>query len=294
MQNVSSKFREITSGNEGEVWCPKSLDDLIYELNQITHIAGKDDSLILYRGQTNISWPVDSTFVRNSIKKLFNIKKYTDLPSEIRKSTTFHRAIASLLLMKFDKIVKPSQEAYDTEKSKNIDPYFELLKHSQQYPERYNEVRFIQGTNLIDWTHVYDIALYFSAISGVGEDKKVSSGDGVLYLFNASATGRIQQTIKTQQLFDNMTSYEFLSGEAGLPLMLYPMKQTNQLRAANQKPVYLAQMNFSFSMTEVWKQYEREMDTKVFVKVRIPKKIKKAVEAYLNSKGVNERHVYPH
>ncbi|HPQ44072.1 MAG TPA: FRG domain-containing protein [Syntrophales bacterium] len=294
MQNISSKFREISSENEGGVWCPESLDDLIDELDQLTHIASKDDSLILYRGQTNISWPVDSTFVRNSIKKLFNIKEYTDLPSEIRKSTTFHRAIASLLLMKFDKIVKPSQEVYDTEVSNNIDPYFELLKHSQQYPERYNEVPFIQGTNLIDWTHVYDIALYFSAMSGVGVNKKISSGDGVLYLFNASATGRIRQTIKIQQLFDNMTSYEFLSGDAGLPLMLHPMKQTNQLRAANQKPVYLAQMNFSFSMTEVWKQYEQEMDTKVFIKARIPAKIKKVVESYLNSKGINESHVYPH
>jgi len=294
MNKICSRLRELRLESKDELWEPKSLDHLLREVNKISTIANSDDSLILFRGQTNIDWPIDSTFVRNSIQKLFGIRNYSDLPGHIRKRSTFHRAIASLLLMKFDQIIKPSEEAYEKEHTHHIDPYFELFKHVQQYPEQYEEVPFIKGTNLIDWTHVADIALYFSAISGIRSNRAVSSGDGVLYIFNASATGNIHQTIKTKQLFDNMTAYDFLNGEACLPLMLHPQKQTNQERATNQKPVYIAQMNFSFSMVDVWKQYEKEMDKKVFLKVRITENLKRDINRHLESNGITEGHVYPH
>ena len=206
MTSISNKFNKLLSGNQDDTWAPKSLDHLLDEIQSIKEISEFENSLILYRGQTNIDWPVESTFLRNSIPLLFNINNYVDLPAAIRKRSTFHRSIASLLLLKFDQIIKPSDEAYQNEQTHDIDPYFELLKNVQQYPERYEEVNFINGTNLIDWTYVFHIALYFCTIAGVGRDRKVSHGNGVLYLFNASATGKIHQTIKTQQLFDNMTS----------------------------------------------------------------------------------------
>ena len=92
----------------------------------------------------------------------------------------------------------------------------------------------------------------------------------------------------------SVTSYEFLNGQAGLPLMLHPQKQTNQLRASNQKPVYIAQMNFAYSITDVWKQYEIETNQKVFLKIRIDENIKKQIHAYLKENEITEEHVYPH
>lgn len=294
MNKISSKLYELASQKKDGTWEPKTLENLLKVIDEITNIATSEDSLILYRGQTNIEWPIDSTFLRNSISKLFGIKKYKDLPGSIRKRRTFHRSVASLLLMKFDQIIKPSQEAYEKEKTHGIDPLFELLKHVQQYSEQYEEVPFIKGTNLVDWTHVPNIALYFSIISGVGSNRALSLGDGVLYIFNSSDTGKIHQTIKTQQLFDNMTSYDFLNGEAGLPLMLHPQKQTTQIRATNQKPVYIAQTNFSFSMAEVWQQYEKEMNKKVFLKIKINEQLKREINNYLKLNKITESYVYPH
>ena len=282
-----------SSLNKNTAWKPATLETLLNEINKISQIGEETDALILFRGQNKKEWPIDSTFLRNSIQTLFNIKDYTKLPSSIRHRPTFHRAIASLLLMKFDQIIKPSQEAYEKEDSHGIDPYFELLKNVQQYPEKYNESPFIKGTNYIDWTYVSDIALYFATFQGVGERRKISSNDGALYVFNASSTGNIHQTIKMQKVFDNMTSYEFLNGEGALPLMLHPQKQTQQHRAHNQKPVYITQMNFSYALSEVWGQYEKDNNTKVSLKIVIGQKIKKELADYLNSKGISEKHVYP-
>jgi hypothetical protein len=292
--SLSSKLFKLASNKKAEIWEPNSLDDLLQTIHEISDISSSDDSLVLYRGQTNIAWPIDSTFLRNSILKIFGIEDYNDLPASVRKRVTFHRSIASLLLMKFDQIIKPSKEAYEKEQTHDIDPLFELLKHLQQYPENYEEVPFIKGTNLIDWTYNHKIALYFSTISGVGANKAVSIGDGVLYIFIASETGEIHQNIKTQQLFNNMVSHEYLDGKLGLPLMLHPQKQTNQIRSTNQRPVYIAQMNFSFPVEEIWQQYEKEMNKKLFLKIKINEQLKLEINGYLQSNEITEDYVYPH
>lgn len=167
------------------------------------------------------------------------------------------------------------------------------MKNVQQYPEKYTESPFISGTNYIDWTHVSDIALYFATFEGNRDRKNISAGDGALYVFDASSTGKIHQTIKMQQIFDNMTSYKFLNGEDVLPLMLHPQKQTQQHRANNQKPVYITQTNFSFSLSEIWEQYEKDKNSKVFLKIVISQNIKKKIAEYLDSNGISEKHVYP-
>ena len=170
-------------------WTPSSLSNLLKEIDYLARKCQENDSLILFRGQTNGEWPLDSTFVRNSITTLFEIKDYQILPPSIRHQVSFHRSIASLLLMKFDRIIKPSGEAFAKELSHGIDPYFELLKHVQQYPETYQESPFIKGTNLIDWTGTLDIALYFATYKGKDSNKRISTGDGAIWVYDASSTG---------------------------------------------------------------------------------------------------------
>ena len=162
MQKITPKIKSTIVAEHEYEWVPSSLDNLLKEIDHISKIVSKDDALILYRGQANSDWLLDSTFVRNSIVSLFNIDNYLALPASIRQRVSFHRAVASLFLMKFDRIIRPSKEALQKELSHGIDPYFELLKHIQQYPEKYIDVPFIKGTNLIDWTYNVNIALFFS------------------------------------------------------------------------------------------------------------------------------------
>lgn len=85
---------------------------------------------MLFRGQSNNDWPL-STFLRDSIERLFGIGAYQDLPKSIKHRVSFHRVIASLLLLKFGTIWKPSNEALSKEKIFGIDPWYELLKNVQ-------------------------------------------------------------------------------------------------------------------------------------------------------------------
>jgi hypothetical protein len=293
MKISNPRLKSTITSSDTREWIPSSLDNFLKEIDNISKIGHKNDSLILYRGQNNNNWPLDSTFVRKSITALFGIKNYFDLPPSIRHRISFHRSIASLFLMKFDKIIKPSEEAFTKESSHGIDSYFELLKHVQQYPEKYLEVPFIKGTNLIDWTNVFDIALYFAVFEGQEGNRKISDGHGALWIYDASSTGGIWQTGKMKKTMDLMTSGEFLNGERTFPLMFHPQKQTNQHRAFNQKPVYIGQMDFRYDLADVWASYENQNDKRVFIKLILSDDLKISAVKYLESNGVTEDLVYP-
>ena len=98
---------------------PSSVENFLRERDQIVKVAEDEDHLVLFRGQSNSEWLLDSTFVRDGILKLFGFPK---VPSSIRQQVSFHRLMASLLLMKFGTIWKPSKEAFEKEKSHGIDP----------------------------------------------------------------------------------------------------------------------------------------------------------------------------
>ncbi|HKI51470.1 MAG TPA: FRG domain-containing protein [Geothermobacteraceae bacterium] len=288
------KIKSTIASPDCREWVPTSLDNLLKEIDHLTKTDAETDSLTLFRGQANEEWPLDSTFVRNSIKNIFNIRNYQKIPISIRHQLSFHRTIASLLLLKFGGIYKPSQEALEKEISHGIDPWFELLKNMQQYPEEYDQVDFIKGTFFIDWTYSLDIALYFATYNGIGAERKTGQIDGAIWLFDSSAVGKILQIEKLGKIFKKMTNNEFLNGEAGLPLMFHPIRQTNQRRATNQTPIYLAQMDFRYDLADAWAGFENQANKWVFVKIRILNSIKNDLERYLHNKGIDESFVYPH
>ena len=158
MEQIRPKVKSTECSPDGRQWVPSSFENLLTELDYIANSCESDDPATFYRGQTNYEWPLDSTFVRESIKYLFGIKNYHELNKQIRQSKAFHRAITSLLLLKFGTLRKPSQEALDHEKTHDIDPWFELLKNLQQYPEKDN---FIKGTFLVDWSGKKHRSLFF-------------------------------------------------------------------------------------------------------------------------------------
>jgi len=271
-------------------WVPSSFEGFLAELEHITKSCEGKDPLPLFRGQTNYEWQVDSTLVRNSIRQIFDVSDYHKLSKKIRQSVSFHRAMTSIVLLKFGTVWNPSQEAIDREREDDIDPWFELLKNLQQYPER---DYFINGTFLLDWTRSRDIALYFTVYHGKGKERAISQSHGALWVFDAGSTGKTLQTLKVKDILSLMGGAEFLNGNKTLPLLFHPAKQSLQPRSANQTPVYVAQMDYRYDVAEVWAGFENQHRKKVFIKLILNEDLKNEAARYLENISITESYVYP-
>ena len=290
MRIIQPKLKSTEHSDDLREWVPSSFDSFLIELDHIISSCDGEDPAPLFRGQTNYEWFVDSTFVRNCIQHIFTIPDYHKLKNEIRLTVSFHRTITSLHLLKFGTVWKPSQESFEREKYDDIDPWFELLKNLQQYPER---DYFINGTFLVDWSRSKDIALYFATYRGKGETRSVSSGNGAVWIFDAVSTGKTLQTKKLGEILSLMSGEEFLNGNKTFPLLFHPPKQTFQPRSINQVPVYIAQMDFRYDLADVWATYEDKNKKRVFIKLILSENLKNSAVKYLESQGVTEDSVYP-
>lgn len=290
MKIIQPKLKSTEHSDDLREWVPSSFDSFLLELDHIVNSCEGEDPAPLFRGQTNHEWFVDSRFVRNCIQHIFTISDYHKLKNEIRHTVSFHRTIASLLLLKFGTVWKPSQESFEREKLDGIDPWFELLKNLQQYPER---DYFINGTFLLDWSRSKDIALYFATYKGKDETRSVSSGNGAIWICDAAATGKTLQTKKLGEILSLMSGEEFLNGKKTFPLLFHPPKQTFQSRSINQVPVYIAQMDYRYDVADIWAGYETQHNKRVFIKLIIKEDIKEAAAKYLEKNNVTEDHVYP-
>lgn len=290
MKLIKPKLNSTDHSSDFREWAPSSFESFLIELGHVIDSCEGDDPAPLFRGQTNHEWLLDPTFVRNCIQRIFNIPDHRLLKKEIRQTVSFHRTIASLLLLKFGTVWKPSREAMEREKTDDIDPWFELLKNLQQYPEK---DYFVKGTFLLDWSLSESVALYFATYQGKGEERRVSSRPGAVWVCDAAATGKTLQTKKVGEILSLMSREEFLNGNKTLPLIFHPSTQTLQGRAENQVPIYIAQMDFRYDMADIWANYEYQNDKRVFIKLILNEDLKPSVGEYLEPKGITEKMVYP-
>ncbi|WP_428592336.1 hypothetical protein [Sphaerochaeta sp.] len=291
MKRPDPTVKSTVCSQDRREWVPSSVENFLQELDHLVQSGAEDDHLLLFRGQSDSGWLLDSTLVRDAIPRLFG---YQAVPNSIRQKVAFHRLIASMLLMKFGGIWTPSREAFEAEKNHGIDPWFELLKNAQQYPEKYETVDFIKGTFFIDWTISPEVGLYFAVYAGQRGSRRIDDTDGALWIYDSSSTGNILQEDKLEKIMHLMTGSDFLNGDKTFPLMFHPRQQTTQVRASNQKPVYIAQMDFRYDLADVWASHESQANQSVFIKLCVPQNLKTGLAEYLEAQAITEEYVYPH
>lgn len=290
MKPISPKRKSTRSGPNGRQWIPTSFDNFLIESDHITKYCESSSPATFFRGQSNYEWPLDSSFIRCAIQHLFGLPEYHTLSDTIRQSLAFHKVINSLLLLKYGHLFKPSEEAVLAEKSHNIDSWYESLKNLQQYPEKDS---FVKGTFLLDWTGKRDIALYFATYDGKGENRRITQIHGAMWVLDAVATGNTLQDTKLGDLLTIMNSAEHFNADKTLPLIYHPKIQTHQPRAANQMPVYIAQMDYRYDLADLWAAYENMHNKKLFVTLILTENLKSASSKYLSKAGVTEDVIYP-
>ncbi len=269
---------------DNHVWLIDSFDCLLIEIDHIVSDAHKlyEDPLILFRGQCDARWKLDSKFVR-SCKTLMFGKPTMEPPDIIKDSIEYHQAIFSLLLFKL-RTIYPSPELEQASIDRGVDPLYELHRNIQQHPENDKPLQ-IKGSPLMDWTTSMDIALFFMNYQ--------CEGDGAIYICNASATGKTKHD-DYGMVMDKMLKANNRGEPFGCPLFIHPPVQTHDERVIRQKAVYFAQMDMRYSLDEIWSNQEKEMgDTCIYKKLVLKSGTKESVDKYLMGKGVNYSYLFP-
>ena len=242
------------------------------------------EHLVLYRGHREREWLLDSTFARACKKNIFGIEPWQKIKfDDFRLSADHQQIVLNLFFFKFDFLARPSQELYDLEETRGIDPWFDFMKRLQQYPEE--DKSPIKGTFLIDWTANQDVGIYFANDSREGE--------GALWICDATATGKtLQQGLKVEEILNQMDKERKNDSSMGIPLIFHPKRQLLQRRATNQNSVYIAQMDLRVDLSEVWDNLQKH-GGRILVKMVLPASSTEQCSQYLRKKGITKEFLFP-
>lgn len=267
-------------------WVPSTFSNFLREIEGLSGHCDGDDPLVLFRGHTNSDWFLDCTLVRSIL--LEGTAQEIGYPRHL----CFHTRVVDALLAKFGGVWRPSRDAFQKERSDDIDPWYELMKRLQQYVEE--DTSPPRGTFLVDWTVDRDVALYFATYEGKESARRLRQTAGAVWVCDPVPTGNVWQTRKLGELFALMQGDGFrLRAERTLPLILHPPKQTRMLRASNQMPVYFTQMDFRCDQADSWCSVESQSESAVFRKIILTDSVLRESVAHLEKRGVTEEHVYP-
>lgn len=267
----------------GHVWRVDCLKTLLAELANLEKVAERSNSLLLFRGHREKRWLLDSTFMRSFKTTLFGIEPCERLSKRITESVELHRSLLNLFLLKFGVLSRPSDELEEEAKAKDLDPWFEFLKRTQQYPEE--QGHFLPGTNLIDWSLSADVGLFFA------NDGR--STDGALFICDATATGNTHQKVPFGEILDLMDQKGNGLEALGVPLLVQPGRHIANPRPANQQAVYFAQIDLRYDLEWIWRYYEKDAVEKVVLKIELPETTVEEIDRYLKQKGIDSDFIYP-
>lgn len=282
MKPLTPKNFETLVIPEMKEWIPRSFAAFLDELQHVRAI--RNNSLLLYRGHREKNWVLDSTFVRSCKQSIFGLSAEAILSKTVADSIELHYSLLNLLLLKYGVQVVPSRELKVIAENDGIDPWFELMKRYQQYPEE--DRAHLKGSHILDWSQSPEIALYFA--------NRKRNGEGAVFLCDATAAGNVLQVELLGNILDKMKRKGNAGQALGCPLLFYPEKQIKNDRANNQKAVYFAQMDMRLELEEIWRRVENENGGKtIIVKLVLPSGSQAEVHDFLQEKGIVDTYIFP-
>jgi len=255
------------------------------EYEYVSNTLSSPDRLVLYRGQRDHSWLLDSTIARSLKKNWFHVLPGHQFSGQAQESFELHRLLVSAILWKFAYVVRPSPELrMHAEKSIELDSMFEMMKRCQQYPDREHDWPSVPGTPLVDWSRSSEIGLFFA------NRHRNKDQAAAVFILDATETGKVQMKKKVEKILRIMEA-QINERSPGLPLLFCPPSQTLMLRAKRQEAFYFAHMDLRYDLARIWRIHEREIARRVLLKMILPSGTNDAVSEYLKNKGLTEEFV---
>lgn len=283
-QPLSSTTKVFSTATEW-AWKPDSFENCLLELEHATSIISDTSHLVLYRGQRNASWLIDSTIARSMKQKWFGVPDGHSFNQRAKYTFELHRLLASAVLWKFRHAMGPHPDLLaEEQKEPELDALFELMKRMQQHKEKESDWAELPGTPLVDWSLSSDIGLFFA------NRERTPSQAGAVFILDATELGPIQMKKKVVEILQILE--ETLHDRSpGLPLLFCPSKQIKMLRATRQQAHYFAHMDLRIDLGEIWRIHEQNIGKRVLLKLILPAGTEAAITNYLNQKGLDEKHV---
>jgi hypothetical protein len=192
-------------------WIPRSFDSFLEELNHVTRSCTGPHPLPVFRGHSKRSWLLDSTFARSCKERIFGIPAGESYSSPLAISEELHYVLLNCYLLKYGIQVQPSAELETVWLEHGVDPWWELMRRHQQYPN--DDRPPFMGSNLMDWTRSFNVALYFANLN--------RSGEGAVFICDSFATGRTFQIIPVSKILQKMREAGNSGKALGCPLMFH-------------------------------------------------------------------------
>lgn len=266
-------------------WKPDSLENCLRELEHASGVFSRTNHSILYRGQRDASWLIDSTIARSLKQNWFKVPDGEQFDWDAQNSFELHRLLVSAVLWKFGHVMRPLSDLLaEEQKEKEIDSWFELMKHMQQHPEKEPDWAGLPGTLLVDWSLSPDIGLFFA------NRHRTPSQAGAVFIVDATEMGPVQMKIKVAEIL-RILEETLHERSPGLPLLFCPPKQTMMLRANRQSARYLAHMDLRHDLSAIWRIHEQNIGKRVLLKLILPAGTDADLATYLGQKGLDESYV---
>lgn len=272
----------------GAEWAPTSFADFLAEVDHVRSRCASLNHYVLYRGHTRSAWRLDSTFARFVKSHILGIDPTELIKEDYRHSLDFYRLTSSLFLCKFMTLMGPSEELVRVSDNNGCDPWFELMKRIQQYPEE--DLTNLRGTFLLDWTQDWRIAVYFANY------KRSVKDEGVICIADMTRAGAIlHQDLMVGEIISRVHEAFLQDQPFGSPLIFCPRQQIACQQARNQDAIYVAQMDLRLDLAEHWDvaDQERADGGQILLRILLPKGTKQEAEAWLAEHGIIKDFVYP-
>jgi hypothetical protein len=281
--------------NDPHLVIPGNFEELIKAIQ----IAQKEHGpKLMYRGQRNATWEIDSSFTRSLTKE-----KLERIRNPLTRLEKIPYGIAMNLFLNYFLSMEPSEEVIQKLNGRGC-RRFEIARHHQQnfLKSKIHDIKELNlpGSPIIDFTFNALIALFFAnfeidykteGLQPRLED--VRSTDAAIFIVNYEAF-EIYTSFPELLLSYKLSNME--NSGFKKPCIISPLFQLNDendMKPKRQEAFYVVHVDSRYSLDESLSVIEAFLGKKMYSKITLPKEIFEECKEFLFNRNCTLDYLFP-